>query len=162
MSRNIPSGTTDAIARSLLGGASPPGVRDACDVDVVHLDRVQEARAALTTDDRLVRLAAVLGLLSNVTRLKILLALQPNASGPRRELCVCDLAVVAGASKSMTSHQLRLLRTAGFVVQRRAGKLAFYRLAEGLATELLGSALVQVFPRSPLPTQVTPQEEQEA
>ena len=56
------------------------------------------------------------------------------------ELCVCDLAAVTGASKSMTSHQLRLLRTAGLVLQRRAGKLVFYRLANESLSALLRSA----------------------
>ena len=146
------SGLTDARGTSPVGEIASPPIRDACDVDVVHLERVQEARAALPAEDRLGRLAELLGLLSNGTRLKILLALQPNAVGPRRELCVCDLAIVAGASKSMTSHQLRLLRTAGLVVQRRAGKLAFYRRAEGLATELLGAVLPRVLGRDHGPT----------
>lgn len=103
---------------------------DVCDVSVVHLDAVRAARAALPDQDGIVRLADLCGLLSNPTRLKIVLALRASAKDARRELCVCDLAVVAGASKSMTSHQLRLLRAAGVVVPRRAGKMTYYRLAD--------------------------------
>lgn len=109
----------------------------------MHLAAVQRARAALPPPTTIHTLAELLGLLANPTRLRILLALQPGADDVRPELCVCDLALVAGASKSLTSHQLRLLRMAGLVVYRRAGKLAFYRLAGGHATELLRAALAQ-------------------
>jgi len=104
---------------------------DRCEVDVVHLPAVRAAWAALPDEAELGRLAEFLGLLSNPSRLKILLALQPGADAALPELCVCDLAAVAGASKSLTSHQLRLLRVMGVVRQRRAGKFAFYRLVEG-------------------------------
>ena len=114
---------------------------DTCDVDVVHLDDVKAARAALPVDFELARMAELLALLSSATRLKMLLALQPRKRGARPELCVCDLATVTGASKSLTSHQLRLLRTAGLVAVRRSGKLAYYRLADGPAADLLSNAL---------------------
>lgn len=116
-------------------------VADSCDVDVVHLDAVRDARAALPDDIRLARVAELLALLSSPTRLKMLLALQPKVRRSRRELCVCDLATVTGASKSLTSHQLRLLRAAGLVSVRRSGKLAYYRLAEGPAVDLLADVL---------------------
>ena len=114
---------------------------DTCQVDVVHLDAVREAQSSLPAEAAIAKVADVLGILSSTTRLKMLLALQPAASGPRRELCVCDLAMVTGVSKSLTSHQLRLLRSAGLVAVRRAGKLAYYRLAEGGAVQLLVDAL---------------------
>ena len=114
---------------------------DTCEVDVVHLEAVREAQSSLPSGSAITKVADVLAILSSATRLKMLLALQPSASGPRRELCVCDLALVIGASKSLTSHQLRLLRSAGLVLVRRAGKLAYYRLAEGPAVDLIGDAL---------------------
>lgn len=86
-------------------------------------------------------MAHLLAVLSNPTRLNILFALQPGRAPPRPELCVCDLAVVTGASKSLTSHQLRLLRVAGLVHMRRDGKLVYYRLADGPTRALLGRAL---------------------
>lgn len=109
---------------------------DACEVDVVHLDAVTTARAALPPVDELERVAGLVALLANASRLRMLLALQP-ARSPRAELCVCDLALVAGASKSMTSHQLRLLRAAGLVRRRRSGRLTYYRLAGGALLPLL-------------------------
>ena len=119
----------------------PGSTLDTCDVNVVHLDAVRAARAVLPPNAELARVTELLALLSNGTRLKMLLALRPLRGQPHRELCVCDLSVVAGASKSLTSHQLRLLRTAGLVAARRAGKLSYYRLAQGPTAALLGDAL---------------------
>ena len=113
---------------------------DCCEVDVVHLPSVRAALAILPSDAKVVQAADLLSLLANPTRLKMLLALQPAAPAPRPELCVCDLATVIGASKSLTSHQLRLLRASGVVRQRRAGKLAFYQLADGPMVSILAAA----------------------
>ena len=137
----IPSHVRRRGARPQVRGPSSESRVDTCEVDVVHLAAVREAQSALPSEPAITKVADVLALLSSATRLKMLLALQPAASGPRRELCVCDLAMVVGASKSLTSHQLRLLRSAGLVAVRRAGKLAYYRLAEGPSVDLLGDAL---------------------
>lgn len=106
---------------------------------MVHLAEVRAATAALPRDLGITQAVELLSLLSNATRLRILLALQPTRPGPSPELCVCDLAAVVRASKSLTSHQLRLLRASGLVRQRRAGKLAFYRLGGGPVVPLLSA-----------------------
>lgn len=150
------------VRRGSAGTQGGGSVRtDSCGVDVIHLDAVRAALASLPPDAGIQRVGELLALLSNPTRLKLLLALQPVAPAPRRELCVCDLAAVSGASKSMTSHQLRLLRTAGIVRQRRAGKLAFYRLAEGPLFALLADvarvaseARIEDYPQHAPPTEV--------
>ena len=124
---------------------------DTCDVDIVHLDAVREARAALPAEASLSRVVELLALISNPTRLKIVLALRARARSVRQgELCVCDLAVVSGASQSMTSHQLRLLRAAGIVVPRRAGKLTYYRLVDASLAALLGDAMQVVLKQDAL------------
>lgn len=137
----IPSHDRRRGVRPQVRGPASGSRVDTCEVDVVHLAAVREAESALPSDPAITKVADVLAMLSGATRLKMLLALQPAASGPRRELCVCDLAMVVGASQSLISHQLRLLRSAGLVVVRRAGKLAYYRLAEGPSIDLLGGAL---------------------
>ena len=125
--------------RATRVGIRRPG--DSCDVDVVHINAVTAARRALPTSVRLRRVADLLGLLSNTTRLKILVALYAADGDPDNDLCVCDIAVVAGVSKSMASHQLRLLRVAGLVQPERRGKLTFYHLVRGAPKALLGDAL---------------------
>lgn len=120
---------------------------DRCYVRVVHVAAVRTVRAHLPKASEIGQVVDLFALLSNPTRLKVLLALRTVARSPHAELCVCDLAVLSGVSQSMTSHQLRLLREARLVVQRREGKLAFYRLAGGATARLLGNALDQVVGR---------------
>lgn len=102
---------------------------DRCEVEVVHADAVAAARARVPHEDALSRAVEIAALLSNPTRLRIMAALAARGTGPDPRLCVCDLAVVVGASDTQTSHQLRALRLAGLVAQRREGRLVFYRLS---------------------------------
>lgn len=85
------------------------------------------------------RAAEVFGLLSDPTRARIVYALSVE------ELCVCDVAAVAGLSVSAASHQLKRLRDRGVVGYRREGRLAFYRLEDehvgGLMEDGVGRAL---------------------
>ncbi len=46
------------------------------------------------------------------------------------ELCVCQITAVLDLAPATISKHLALLKTAGFVQQRRHGKWVYYRLAE--------------------------------
>lgn len=59
---------------------------------------------------------------SDVTRAKIICALAIS------EMCVGDLSRILGINQTTCSHQLRLLRAAEIVKQRRDGKIIFYSL----------------------------------
>ena len=86
-------------------------------------------------------LPAVLKALADPTRLRIVGLLA------QRELCVCDLELLLGASQSMTSHHLGVLRRAGLLLQRREERDArwvYYRLhpeAVALLKEQLNALL---------------------
>lgn len=60
--------------------------------------------------------------LSDPTRLRIVRLLL------ERELCVCELMFVLQMAQSRVSHQLRLLRDAGLVVDTREGRWIVYRI----------------------------------
>lgn len=111
---------------------------DACEVSCVHPEAVARARAAQPDDEALGRAAALLKAVSDPTRLRLLTALGTG------ELCVCDLAAVAGTSESAVSHQLRLLREQNLVAPRREGRIVYYRLADGHVSALLGNVLEHV------------------
>lgn len=106
-----------------------------CEVNVIHLSAVQQARSALPDETCVSRAAVFLKLVADPTRLKILSALNTC------ELCVCDLAAVVGISESAVSHQLRLLRTGRVVAYRKEGRVAYYRLLDQHVTALIESAL---------------------
>ncbi|MGH3086314.1 MAG: ArsR/SmtB family transcription factor [Rubrobacteraceae bacterium] len=95
-----------------------------CEVDLVHPEAVRRVREALPEERATRRAAEVFRVLSDPTRARIVYALSIE------ELCVCDVAAVAGLSVSAASHQLGRLRDRGVVSYRREGRLAFYRLVD--------------------------------
>ena len=64
--------------------------------------------------------------LADPTRLSLAAALAES-----EELCVCDLAWIAGRSQNLVSHHLRALRSHGLVASRRDGKMVMYSLTSG-------------------------------
>ena len=111
---------------------------DLCEVNCVHPEAVQAARAALPGEAQVEEASALLKVVADPTRLRLLSAL--NA----RELCVCDLAAVINLSESAVSHQLRLLRAHRLVTFRKAGRVAYYRLLDQHVNGLIVSALEHV------------------
>jgi hypothetical protein len=59
------------------------------------------------------------------------------SSGPSR--LRCDLAWITGRSDTLVSHDVRVLRETGPTASRRAGRIAFSRLA-GAESSLLDAA----------------------
>ena len=72
-----------------------------------------------------------LKVLSDPTRLRLLALLL------REELSVAELQEILGMGQSRISSQLGLLRQAGFVIDRRDGKKAFYSLRTDLEPKLV-------------------------
>ena len=105
---------------------------------MVDPGRVATVVGAMPADADIAGLADVFGLLADAGRLRVLVALLEC------EMCVCDLAAVARASESAVSHHLRLLRAHRVVQVRRAGRMAYYRLADAHVRMLLGVALAHV------------------
>ena len=102
-----------------------------CDIPLVHEDAVEAALRGRAGEDQITYLADTFQMLASPTRLRIVEALAVG------ELCVCDLAVVAGVSQSAVSHHLGMLRNAGIVEPRRDGKHNFYRILPGNFEKLL-------------------------
>ncbi|MDA8434084.1 MAG: metalloregulator ArsR/SmtB family transcription factor [Nitrospiraceae bacterium] len=68
----------------------------------------------------------IMRLLSDQARVRILMVLA------KKELCVCQLMGVLGISQPLVSRNLMLLSNAGFLSERKQGKLAFYSLKKGM------------------------------
>jgi DNA-binding transcriptional ArsR family regulator len=105
---------------------------DSCSVPCVDPDRVAVARQRLLDAGDAQGLAGVFRLLGDPSRVRILYALLEAG-----ELCVCDLSATVGSPESSVSQALRLLRTAGIVTNRRAGRNVYYRLADAHVRLLL-------------------------
>ena len=91
----------------------------------VDPQRVTAARARLIPADDAARLASLFGLLADPVRARILYALDVVD-----ELCVGDVAIALDGSEDAVGYGLRILRTAGLVTNRRAGRVVYYRLAD--------------------------------
>jgi ArsR family transcriptional regulator len=68
--------------------------------------------------------------LSDPTRLRIFLLLM------ERDLCVCELTFVLDMTQSRVSHQLRLLRDADLVEDKREGRWIIYTIPEPVRENL--------------------------
>jgi DNA-binding transcriptional ArsR family regulator len=105
-----------------------------CDLLCLDLPRAEAIRATL--DQAVAEAAAVRArALADGTRMLIALALREGA-----ELCVCDLAWIAGRAENLVGHHLRALRLAGLAESRRDGKIVFYSLTDE-GRELLAAHL---------------------
>lgn len=111
--------------------ARPLHVRDSA-AELPDQALVAELRALLAQADGVEELAGRMALLSDPRRLQILFCLHAHP-GVRSS----DLASVLDAHESTTSHALALLREAGWVRARRAGREVRYELADGSVHELL-------------------------
>ena len=105
---------------------------DACEVVTVHPDKVALTRQNIPGMAETGRLAALFKLLGDPRRSRILYALLEAG-----ELCVCDLAASVDVPEAAVSQVLRLLRAAGVVENRRAGRMVYYRLADAHVRMLL-------------------------
>lgn len=79
-----------------------------------------------TVIDDISEMASLLKLLGDKTRLTILSCLK------ERELCVCELVDLLKISQPAMSQQLKKLRLAGIIRERRKGTWVYYRLSEAL------------------------------
>lgn len=122
-----------------LTASAPPAVDTSgeCEVRLMHPDAVARVEAALPSPEEVEAATERLKLLADPTRYRVLSALA------REELCVCDLAAIAGVNESSMSHQLRLLRAHGLVAFRKDGRMAYYRLANDAVRPLLSPSLLK-------------------
>lgn len=97
---------------------------EASDCAVINEALVDEVREGLPTEGDFVAMERLFQVVGNPTRLRILLGLAQH------ELCVCDLSVLLGMTKSAVSHQLANLRDEGLVKTRRDGRVVYYSTAD--------------------------------
>lgn len=106
-----------------------------CDCDVIHEDIVNDIREKMQPKEEYLNLASLFKMFGDGTRIQILHALAQS------EMCVCDLAVLLGVTKSAISHQLKALRLANLVKFRREAQIVYYSLADDHVKEILDKGL---------------------
>ena len=111
---------------------------DRCDCNSIHEEVVQAVREQMPTEEILVNIAELFKVFGDPTRVKILCALFSS------EMCVCDISVLLGMTKSSISHQLRILKQTKLVKFRRQGKSVYYSLDDAHIYEIFQQGLLHV------------------
>lgn len=80
-------------------------------------------------------LAELFKVFGDTTRIRILYVLF------EAEMCVCDIAEILNMTQSAISHQLRVLKQARLVRNRRDGKQIYYSLADDHVRTIIGQGM---------------------
>ena len=96
-----------------------------CDEYCLHDEILSHVKQDLPEEEKLYDLAELFKMFGDSTRIRILYALF------EAEMCVCDIAELLGMTQSAISHQLRLLKQAKLIRNRRDGRVVYYSLADG-------------------------------
>ncbi len=95
-----------------------------CDREQEHAAAIARAKEGALSDFDLEKICRIFQILSDPTRMKIVLALMQG------DLCVYHLAELSGGTVSGVSHQLRILRENNLVKTKRLGKNVEYSIAD--------------------------------
>lgn len=109
-----------------------------CDCTMIHEEVVARVREELPQEELLYELAEFFKVFGDSTRIRILSALEKS------EMCVCDIANLLNMTQSAISHQLRVLKKARLVKNRREGKVMYYSLDDDHVKEILDSGLTHI------------------
>jgi len=109
-----------------------------CDCEVIHEDVVKRIRLVMPEQNEFLDLANLFKMFSDTTRIKILWALSCE------QMCVCDLAVLLGMTKSAVSHQLQPLRIAKLVKYEKKGKIVYYTLEDEHVQDIFEKGFVHL------------------
>ena len=108
------------------------------DCEVLHEDIIENVKNQMLKEDVLFDVSDFFKILGDSTRAKIMWALDKS------EMCVCDLAFLLGMTKSAISHQLKTLREANLVKNRKDGKMVIYSLDDDHVKDIFEKALNHV------------------
>ena len=97
---------------------------ECCEQTHVHTEKVKEINDHMPDEEELYDLAELFKVFGDSTRIRILYVLFES------EMCVCDIATALNMNQSAISHQLKILKQAKLVKNRREGKSVFYFLAD--------------------------------
>lgn len=109
-----------------------------CDCDVIHEDIVSLIKNKMPQEETLYDLAEFFKVFGDSTRIRILWALD------EAEICVCDIAFLLNMTQSAISHQLRILKQANLVKNRKEGKIVFYSLNDEHVKQILNQGLIHI------------------
>ena len=111
---------------------------NSCQVDHFHTEAINCVNEFMPEENRIMELAEIFKLISNSTRLKIVIAIM------EQELCVCDISSILNLSQSAVSHQLRVLRGARLAKYRKQGKMVYYSIDDDHVANIIKMGLEHI------------------
>lgn len=109
-----------------------------CEIVEEHTNVIERTKSDMLTKDSLKLVSEFFKTIGDITRMKIIWALDKN------ELCVCDLCNIIEMSQSAISHQLAILKKINMVKFQKVGKEVFYSLSDYHVKELIDSTVNHV------------------
>ena len=109
-----------------------------CECHEIHPDLVSKVMNRMPDEDELYDLAELFKVFGDSTRIRILTVLFGE------EMCVCDIAESLQMNQSAVSHQLKILKNAKLIKNRREGKLVYYALADDHVSTILAMGLEHI------------------
>lgn len=106
-----------------------------CELKHIHKDIVDKVHEKMPNEEELYNLAELFKVFGDSTRIKILNALLVS------EMCVCDIANILNMTQSAVSHQLKNLKQARLIKNRKEGKTVFYSLADEHVMTILNQGI---------------------
>jgi ArsR family transcriptional regulator, lead/cadmium/zinc/bismuth-responsive transcriptional repressor len=97
---------------------------DICKSEIIHEEVIEDVRGKMADAAVMHKLADFFKVFGDSTRIRILNGLL------FAEMCVCDLSALLNMNQSAVSHQLRVLKQANLVKNRREGKVIYYSLKD--------------------------------
>ena len=96
---------------------------------------LEKVQGDMPDEESLYDLAELFKVFGDTTRIRILYVLFES------EMCVCDIAEILNMTQSAISHQLRVLKQARLVRNRRGGKQIYYFLADDHVRTIIGQGM---------------------
>ncbi|MDK2807290.1 MAG: ArsR family transcriptional regulator, lead/cadmium/zinc/bismuth-responsive transcriptional [Clostridiales bacterium] len=109
-----------------------------CGCNTIHHETVDFVLSKMPEEEVLYDLAELFKVFGDTTRVKILCALFES------EMCVCDISALLQMTQSAISHQLRILKVAKLVKNRKSGKTVYYSLADEHVKHIFDQGLAHV------------------
>lgn len=109
-----------------------------CNHNHNEIELIKEITATIPSNEKLNALSDFFKAFSDPNRLRIIQSLSKN------ELCVCDIADIAGMTQSAVSHQLRYLKNINILSCRRDGKSIIYSLKDSHILHIFGEGLIHI------------------
>lgn len=111
---------------------------DTCNCIELHEDVIEKVKNSMPSEENLYDLAELFKVFGDTTRIKILCVLSES------EMCVCDIADLLNMTQSAISHQLRALKSARLVKNRKEGKVVFYSLDDNHVNDIFHIGLKHI------------------